>query len=274
MSFFKKTESTVSNDVSIKDEENSLFVEEIAVKGQGGEITQTPTPPRDERLPLEIGADREKSPDSRYNEDLVPSKRRRIGEDLFQASRSPDNQTPKAQTKGPFVDDSDSEQDDGTIADSIVTEVKTNTITRDGVTPISTPTPNGIGRDTDSQENLAPRLKRETTSIGEANDFDGLEDFIDDEFPEDGEEYVERRWMEEQAELEIGLEDEDMATMDESAATLQDSSRPTEISPELTGSSVCPICGGSTAGMAEQVCQCYLVIEYKLTAAANLNTCQ
>ncbi|KAK4890922.1 hypothetical protein LTR28_002534, partial [Elasticomyces elasticus] len=50
-----------------------------------------------------------------------------------------------------------------------------------------------------------PLLKREGTSYNGADgfaDFEGIEDFEDDEFPDDGEEFLERRWMQEQRRLE------------------------------------------------------------------------
>ena len=235
----------------MKEEENSLFVEDMSEKGKDGEVTQTPTPPRDERLPIEIGIDREDSPNSRFNEDPVPSKRRRIDEDTIPVP--PGSNPSKARTNGPFADDSDSEQDDGTTADVAVPEARTDSTDCDEVIATSAQLPDVTAIDTDLQEDLPPRLKRENTSVGEVNEFDGIEDFIDDEFPADGEEYMERRWMEEQAELEMGLDDEDMVVSNESPTTTQAPSKPTDIDPDGIDPSTCPICGGSTAGMAEQV---------------------
>jgi DNA cross-link repair 1A protein len=52
-----------------------------------------------------------------------------------------------------------------------------------------------------------PLLKKEETSIDEWGKFDDIDEFPDDEFA-DGEEFIERKWMEEQARLEAAEDQE------------------------------------------------------------------
>lgn len=90
--------------------------------------------------------------------------------------------------------------------------------------------------------------------MGEIDEFEGVEDFIDDEFPDDGEEFLERRWMEEQDQLGMGLEDEDekpgLPDMQEQAIP-ERGKKDSKISNEENSS--CPMCGGSTTGLTDQV---------------------
>ena len=99
-----------------------------------------------------------------------------------------------------------------------------------------------------------PSLRREGTSIIGGDGFDGVEDFIDDEFPEDGEEYMERLWMDEQQRLELDLEDEPIG---------DDSRQDTEeldghllhnpIAAADDGTESCPICSASFRGIRPEV---------------------
>lgn len=97
-----------------------------------------------------------------------------------------------------------------------------------------------------------PILSREGTSMFEPGDFDENEDF-NDEFYDEGEEYQERRWMEEQKELEMGLDDDSKSESDgASIMTPKDDSA--EVVPlDGCGDSVasCPICSGSMSGLTE-----------------------
>ena len=96
-----------------------------------------------------------------------------------------------------------------------------------------------------------PDLKRESTSVVVAEDFEGMGDFVDDEFPEEGEEFMERRWMEEQAEMEADMEshdgdiDEPTREGDEKVEDCQNMVQ------NNTAASACPICGGNTSGLNE-----------------------
>ena len=97
-----------------------------------------------------------------------------------------------------------------------------------------------------------PSLKREPTSMIAPDAFDGIEDFIDDEFPEDGEEYMERRWMDNQERLELGLEEADV----DDDYFVEENGKPVDcslnkVSESQAGS--CPICNASLEGITPDV---------------------
>lgn len=256
MSFFKRAESSGTTVADVKEEDEPLFLGDSPVKGGARMPLQTPTPPREESSnetsPEDVEISIRDSPLSRYNEDEVPSKRRRK-EDILRKS-SLIEETKATPTRGPFVDDSDS--DDGPVETPSFPETA-NTIHEKESEMAIRDTPPAIERQSSGKDLVgpaAPNLRRETTSVGEGNEFDGIEDFIDDEFPEEGEEYLERRWMEEQAEFEEGLEEEGEAMGNETTDMEPGNPRDmTRIMPQDVGSTKCPICGGNTAGLTDEV---------------------
>lgn len=253
MSFFKRAESSGTTRTDFKEEDTPLFLGESPVKDSAKMPLQTPTPPREESSnetsPEEVEMSIRDSPLSRYNEDGAPSKRRRT-EDISRQS----SQIEKTPTRGPFVDDTDSDDEPvETLSfpfnENGSHEKESEKAVRDSPAAIEKLPLGG-----DLIAPVVPGLKRETTSIGEANEFDSIEDFIDDEFPEEGEEYLERRWMEEQAEFEEGLEGEGQATWDDMMDVELGNSRDTSrVLPQDAGSASCPICGGNAAGLTDQV---------------------
>lgn len=106
----------------------------------------------------------------------------------------------------------------------------------------------------EDQAPIIPTLLREPTSIFDPGDFDDGDDFQGDEFSEGGEEYMERRWMEEQREM--GLEfDEDSKSESgyDSASTPKDDCAP-EVAEDGSRSVRvldCPICQGNLKGLSE-----------------------
>ena len=255
MSFFKKAESSGLTINDAKDEEEGLFLEDSPVKGGPNVPLQTPTPPREESSivtwPKDVDMDDSDSPLFRYNEGTVPSKRRRTGVTTRQSP--PIEVTKPTPTRGPFIDDSDSDSDHEQLQPPILCNFEATVQGKDcEMTARRTESANEkqpMGKD--SVDIAVPSLKREATSIGEVNEFDGMEDFIDDEFPEEGEEYLERRWMEEQAEFE---EEEVQARKDHTMdITPTDSSDAISMVPQDAVSSSCPICGGNTSEMSDQV---------------------
>ena len=261
MSFFKKAESVETSSLGGVDHdcEESLFLEEGSTKTSDKPM-QTPTPPRDEDSPNEVDMLASDSPLSRYNENAIPNKRRRIQDT---ENHSSPNARAKALPQGPFVDDSDS--DDEPLGGASREHVTGSVSEHRPATEATALAPSSdIKSPEEDPETLpVPSLKRESTSIGERDDFDGLEDFIDDEFPEEGEEFMERRWMEEQAELETGFEEDEEANVDTTdEAKQQNIHGAADLSTQNPDSSCCPICGGSTGDMAEQVSQC----SYDLTS--------
>lgn len=256
MSFFKRSESSGTTVANAKEEDEPLFLGDSPVKGGAGMPLQTPTPPREESSnetsPEDVEMSIRDSPISRYNEDGVPSKRR-CTESTFRQS-SPIEETKKAPTTGPFVDDSDS--DDEPIKTLSFPAIEDTNHDKEGEMVVRD-TPMAVEKEPSGKDPIGPAvpsLRWGTTSVGEANDFDSIEDFIDDEFPEEGEEYLERRWMEEQAEFEEGLEEEGEAMGNE--RTDMEPGAPgdtTKVMPQDAGSRRCPICGGNTAGLTDQV---------------------
>ena len=276
MNFFKRADSSGVTVADIKEEYEPLFLGDSPVKGDAKTPLQTPTPPREEpsneASPEDVEMHNPDSPLSRYNEDGVPSKRRRIEDIPRQSSQT--EETKAAPTRGPFVDDSDSEDEpvkalsfsaiknksdekesdekesDEKESDEKESDEKESEIAGRDITPALEWEPSRespVGQ-------VVPSLKRETTSVGEVNGFDGNEDFIDDEFPEEGEEYLERRWMEEQAQFEEGLEEENLAMEDDTLdMELKKLENTTRVMPEDVGSTSCPICGGNTTGLNDQV---------------------
>ena len=254
MSFFKKAESVETSSLGGVDRESeeSLFIEGESVETIEKPM-QTPTPPRDEDSPNEVDMLATDSPLSRYNENAIPNKRRRIQDIESQSSL---NARAKALPQGPFVDDSDTD-DEPLGASSGGNGIKSVYEHRPATeTTALAPSSYILSQDEDPKTVPVPSLKRESTSIGERDDFDGLEDFIDDEFPEEGEEFTERRWMEEQAELEMRFEEDEEANGDTiEEAKQQDIHGSADLSAQDPESTCCPICGGSTGNMAEQVGQ-------------------
>ena len=254
MSFFKKAESVETSSLGGVDHESeeSLFLEEESMKTTEKPM-QNPTPPRDEDSPNDLDMLTTDSPLSRYNEDATPNKRRRL-QDM--ESLSSPNARAKAIPQGPFVDDSDTDDEPsgGSSGENGLEPVYENRPATD--TMALAPSFNITSPDEASKIVPVPPLKRESTSVGERDDFDGLEDFIDDEFPEEGEEFMERRWMEEHAELEMRFEEDEEANGDTlEEAKQQDIHVPAGLSAQDPESTCCPICGGSTEKMAEQVSQ-------------------
>ncbi|KAK6000137.1 hypothetical protein QM012_004125 [Aureobasidium pullulans] len=165
----------------------------------------------------------------RFNEEDGPVKRRKLSpiESLEEPKPTSQLPTPVDEvisapvakvSSGPFMEESDSE-DEG----------------NDDINPDAEPTT------IKTEPREPPSLIHQPTSASVADsdnfgDFEATDDFEDDVFDE-GEEYVERLWMEqEQIKLENGEDD-----------SFQDD--PTEI-PEADGPT-CPICSVSLAGVAE-----------------------
>ena len=95
-----------------------------------------------------------------------------------------------------------------------------------------------------------PPLLRQDTSLYTPAEF-GDEDFEADEFYEEGEEYLERRWMEEQAEMEADF-DEDSKS-ESGTESIRTPTNDIELPESLDQASIasCPICTGSLKGLTE-----------------------
>ncbi|KAL9633837.1 MAG: hypothetical protein Q9164_004452, partial [Protoblastenia rupestris] len=259
MSFFKKAECNGTPASTADEDDQELFLDSGEQVEDLKTPMQTPTPPHDqspaETDSHEIYSPPEISPIVRYNEELGSVKRRKIDEskDSSKVRRSSLSSAPP---KGPFLDDS---EDEG--KEPVITPSKTLIEAEESMEPVTLSKPAAEVVSTklkptkqDWSDLVIPRLQQESTSAGGVDEFDGVEDFIDDEFPEEGEEYLERRWMEEQAQMELQLEQEqDDDPSNVSAWSKEEKAEDcTTMLPPDAASSVCPICGGNTAGMTEQ----------------------
>ena len=229
LSFFKKAPPTSTLENINLELHESLFIEDDDFpKAQG--TLQTPTPPRDsESIEGSPETKRNFEDDGmlRFNEEPGSVKRQRVE---GPPTSSPSSQNPKgnlATRKGPFFEESDDDDEDHTIAGE--TFVKSEVVISQ---PISLP-------------------RHESTKTEGKSEFENIEDFIDDEFPEEGEEYIERKWMEEYGEMEPGLED---TGLDDSSETrLRNNAVKTAPTEQETFKPVCPVCGMNFDGLTDQV---------------------
>lgn len=252
LSFFKKADSAAGD-------EAGLFIEER--KG-------SPTVAHDvqDRQASPHGQTHDDGNDARFNESGGPSKRRKtsVGRDsdcdeatsLFGESPLKDAAGQLERKAGPFVEESDSEQEDEQpeAIIRIKEEPETamadchshdNDIEASAAAQRASVTVAGAA----GTSSIAPPLVKMETSYGggldEFKDFEGMDDFDEDLF-EEGDEFVERRFMEEQAMLEEEQDEKDYDHF------------PNEVEPEDKAASAveagpsCPICSISLTGVGEQ----------------------
>ncbi|KAL9599981.1 MAG: hypothetical protein Q9219_003450 [cf. Caloplaca sp. 3 TL-2023] len=284
LNFFKKA-SVISNLSETKEDEDSLFLDNADLDGDGdgdGPI-QTPTPPRDqvamEQFRCDSGGYSPVEESVRYNEVGGAVKRRRLSTDLGRDMLRETPQSITVERKGPFIDESEDEDgspeflpihDDKDTYYSCTYQDCARSIPGNGfphrwnlddhlkrvhASPVEERPGVPDGGDTETIEETltpsVPALKREPTSYIDGLDNDDLDDFIDAEYPE-GEEYMERKWMEEQAELGVDLEDDD-GPKDETDDGVYHNEQPELSAPSTEESSgSCPICGGNFGIMSEQ----------------------
>ncbi|KAI4175280.1 MAG: hypothetical protein LQ343_001816 [Gyalolechia ehrenbergii] len=263
LNFFKKADPNRTIPQS-KQEEESLFLDCTDLDVDGESPTQIPTPPRDDDMPKEPYPDESTFtiPEEplRYKEIGGSVKRRRLSADPGKITTSDFPRPNPAARKGPFVDALD---DEDQSPDPLKVEIgESSNMPLPGIASrignctlpaLEEPEPSADGT-TETGSTTAttvPILKREPTSHTDEPDYDGLEDFIEDEYL--GEEYMERRWMEEQAEFEAGLDDEDGSrnTPDQSCNQIEQPE--TTTLSEAASSGSCPICGGGFGNVSEQV---------------------
>jgi DNA cross-link repair 1A protein len=212
--------------------------------------------------------------EERYNENGGSVKRRKVSEEavaLVPACSPPpptdvESNTldalaadvPKQASKprkksGPFVDDSESEDD------NVEVPATTSGMAIRGQnddSPIAKPTEGRLPADSieDHIPRELPPLKSESTSQNGDEALDEYEDLEDDDLLE-GEEYDERRWMKEQQKLEMeeagfeGDPDEfDAPPLFPESGT----SEPKQEEPNAKDIPSCPICGNDLPGLSEQ----------------------
>lgn len=263
LNFFKKTTLSLETEASLEYTEESLFLEDEGPVLKVGEPVQTPTPPRDDLC----GED---SPDltnnvsmdadlSRFNEESGPIKRRRMETSSESSPLELTNAANDVSRKGPFIEDSDDGDDEE--LNHLITSVMPKEIPTDACSIGREPTPpaisgfvsGGKGRIEDVvNPPTAPSLKQEQTSIDEGDEYQGIDDFIDDEFPEEGEEYVERRWMEQQRHFEMdGAGDAEFEN--NRGLKTEDIEDEGKDLPNEQVAAKCPVCSVAFDGLTDQV---------------------
>ncbi|MCJ1433029.1 hypothetical protein MMC27_002388 [Xylographa pallens] len=153
-------------------------------------------------------------------------------------------------SKGPFVEDSESEDEmikhlARTAFNGTATPCKLVVREESPMEAVQHESP-------ESSIPVLPTLNREATSIVGEDGFDGMDDFIDDEFPADGEEYMERVWMDEQEGLDFDLEEN---KMHEGLPDVKDeyiNDAPIG-SAESQNTETCPLCSISLAGVPSEI---------------------
>lgn len=263
LSFFKKADVSPAKALH-QQEEESLFIDDGEFETESKGLTQTPTPPRDYGIRRDWSGQREYSTNRagpmRYNELDVPNKKRRISTERL------DNSTSEPTTRFDMDVISDLSVQRPEAMDKPQTNIKEDPATHPNEPSDASRFTNKVTAVVEEREEQGksaaatskipasatpvPALKREPTSRGTGLDYDDTEDFIDDEYTE-GEEYLERRWMEEQADLEMGLEDEDPPLGMSSEVTQAQEYNDIRNEEAETDSS-CPICGGSFETLSEQ----------------------
>ncbi|KAK5131850.1 hypothetical protein LTR08_000517 [Meristemomyces frigidus] len=253
LSFFKKTDS-------VGGEEAGLFVEE-----KRGGATNAHHEEHQQHGPVEASTD-EAADDVRFNESGGSLKRRKTGAGGGDGIVSLYGDSPIKQVAGqskrkagPFVEESDSEPDEDQAEASNSSKPELDTVTVQPKSPVkSVEQARALQASPDiaveaTAEVLPPRppLVKQETSYGpdmdELQDFEGLGDFEEDLF-EEGDELLERRYMEEQARLE---DEQDEKDYDPVSLEGNDKGRISASATDCGPS--CPICSISLAGVNEQI---------------------
>lgn len=266
LNFFQKAgpiDGKAKSEHVIKAEE-SLFLDDddFGTAPGFGQAIQTPTPPREYEGNKEAADEDSGNVDERqafrYNEDAGPVKKRKTETTPKRSSEDVDGR------KKPFF--SRSESPDDMTVDQVGKIDAVRDISHDDPPTTLEQKPTSVDRkiiEKEFDQHPIPSLKQESTSYAEANDFEGIEDFIDDEFPEEGEEYLERRWMQAQAELEMGLE-EDHADLTLDGKTIEQEAELDDIIVTHNEEAAsCPICDASLSGLTDQVRSRHLYLHCK-----------
>ncbi|KAI9798974.1 MAG: hypothetical protein M1833_004327 [Piccolia ochrophora] len=176
----------------------------------------------------------------------------------------------KRRASGPFIENSDSDDDDEPFSAATI-EGNDNT----GQSIASNGSEANVKNTVNNSENelsefpnntleQKPALtKQESTSILEEDGFDGPEGFIDEEYA-DGEEFVERRWMQEQRRLEMaenGLDDDYLNEL-EMEDYIETQQGPSGVSadahPGANSAVSCPMCSANLEGVLDAEVQLHV----------------
>lgn len=255
LNFFKKSApaSITKSDL----EEPSLFLTDD-VTSETPSIIQTRTLPDDDHsIKTQLQNDEgivagEES--LRYNEEFSPNKRRRTETSLTTLPLTVEKEVGNKLRGGPFIEDSD---DDSRVINDLPQGIFEDDLQSDerpfhASSIPKVPIEKAEAGETSKFPSIS-QLRHESTSIYEENDFQETDDLIDDEFSEEGEESLERKWMEEQRQFELSLEED--TDFDMPLANYEDNLGPSGCEAKQEDEVVsCPICNQSFNGLREQVC--------------------
>lgn len=248
LSFFKKDEGS---------EDAGLFVQDGA-KDRREQV---------EEVQIQEESPEEEEDEARFNENGGPVKRRRTSggseDGVAAAAEEPlpvSESNGGARKAGPFFEESDSEQEEEApeavigIGGGVEGELVAGEMPQQFAVSVDDPPEDAS---TVSEEKPPTLLKEETSYEPGLGDFADFEDGDFDEDPfEGGDEFMERRYMEEQAMLEEQdekdydgpFDEEDDEQNSETTAT----TGTTEASSTSSADSTCPICSVSLNGVSEQ----------------------
>ena len=264
LNFFKKSDTADSPEIATKlegreeeEEEESLFIGDEVKDELEKEPYQNPTPPKEDDYRRYQVAESFNTPvsdelDKRFNENAHSVKRRKTDDNQTTSPSPPTLEKPESSrndaTRSSFPNElivEKSETRDGITRDKSVERVRVN-----DKEDYSISTPHAI-----PALPAIPALKVEETSISEKLDFEGMGDFADEEFYEEGEEFLERRWMEEQAEFEADFEaDRDGETPHDAGYEAQIEAEPSlDAKPVVSDPTPsCPICSAELVDITDQ----------------------
>lgn len=253
LNFFRKAENSCAGEESSKDDYESLFLEDETPMEKADEPIQTPTPPRDYSS-IETSLDHSLNlPDelclSRFNEEDGPSKRRRVEDQpvsslITKAIRM-------GMRRGQYDEDSDEDEE---LLKVLLGSTKGHVSSKKKRARNSGLEFRTMGErraDDSADPPPVPSSRREPTSIAE-NEFESVEEFIDDEFPEEGEEYLERKWMMEEQQLEMDSDELVEVDNDQKLQGQEDGRQRGALRGQEEALS-CPICSTSFIGFTDQV---------------------
>ncbi|KAI7281531.1 DRMBL-domain-containing protein [Hortaea werneckii] len=255
LSFFKKADNTA-------EEELGLFVEDKKARGRA-----TPEPV-DRQVASPVGEEQDGAECDRFNESGSSIKRRKTevteenGEDeasLFGESLVKSSQPVAEPRSGPFVEESDSEQEEEQPEAVIPIAKEPETLVIDHQDPTKDhsreepvqPVAEAVAVEAASPPALVKQETSYNADLEDFEDFEGVEGDFDDDAFEGGDEFMERRYMEEQTRLESF--ENDGKAFDVLQSGRESQSRPDENEePTADAGPSCPICSASLAGVNEQ----------------------
>lgn len=290
LSFFGKTEKKETPAESPSKTEQ-LFFDEVTPQKKLTVVESRDEQFSSQNSPLWAGWSQDEESASRYNESTTPSKKRKVAAEETPSKRfirtpSPGGRRELTQEeamrqeitplkkplkqRGGFVDDSSDEEGplpdipfvngnlDGAAADTVQDEkpeLSTPTIARENsymevTSSMKVPLkPPDDSDDADPETPQRPSLSRQGTSGFQVEEF-GPEDFDDEFFPE-GEEFMERQFMEEQLAMERAFEDDSKSESGTDGARTPRVQEDADEVDEAEVVATCPMCSGLMKGLSE-----------------------